>query len=85
MLTTPVIRAIRRARPAAHLSYLVEPQAAPVVLGNPQQTVVIGGASATEARFVVTPTGDLVVKGTVLMPHIMPLGDLSMGCYTNAP
>lgn len=56
-----------------------------VVLGNPQQTVVIGGASAEEARFVVTPTGDLVVKGTVLMPHIMPLGDLSMGSYTNAP
>ncbi len=41
MLTTPVIRAIRRARPAAHLSYLVEPQAAPVVLGNPHLDEVI--------------------------------------------
>ena len=41
MLTTPVIRAIRRARPGAHLSYLVEPQAAPVVSGNPNLDEVI--------------------------------------------
>ena len=41
VLTTPVIRAIRRARPAAHLSYLVEPQAAPVVIGNPNLDEVI--------------------------------------------
>jgi len=41
VLTTPVIRAIRRARPDAHLSYLVEPQAAPVVVGNPNLDEVI--------------------------------------------
>jgi len=41
VLTTPVIRAIRRARPDAHLSYLVESQAAPVVLGNPNLDEVI--------------------------------------------
>ena len=41
MLTTPVIRAIRRARPAARLSYLVEPQAAPVVTDNPHLDEVI--------------------------------------------
>ncbi|MFO7693611.1 MAG: glycosyltransferase family 9 protein [Vicinamibacterales bacterium] len=41
MLTTPVIRAIRRARPDAHLSYLVESQAAPVVAGNPHLDEVI--------------------------------------------
>jgi lipopolysaccharide heptosyltransferase II len=41
VLTTPVIRAIRRARPTAHLSYLVEPQAAPVVAGNPNLDDVI--------------------------------------------
>jgi heptosyltransferase I len=41
VLTTPVIRAIRRARPDAHLSYLVESQAAAVVLGNPNLDVVI--------------------------------------------
>ena len=35
VLTTPVVRAIRHARPDAHLAYLVEPQAAPVVAGNP--------------------------------------------------
>lgn len=34
VLTTPVISALRRARPDAHLSYLVEPLAAPVVTGN---------------------------------------------------
>ena len=41
MLTTPVIRAIRRARPSARLSYLVEPQAAPVVMANPHLDDVI--------------------------------------------
>jgi len=41
VLTTPIIRAIRRARPDAHLSYLVESQAAPVVLGNPNLDEVI--------------------------------------------
>ena len=41
VLTTPVIRAIRRARPAARLSYLVEPQAAPIVTGNPHLDEVI--------------------------------------------
>jgi ADP-heptose:LPS heptosyltransferase len=41
VLTTPIIRAIRRARPTAHLSYLVEPQAAPVVAGNPNLDDVI--------------------------------------------
>jgi ADP-heptose:LPS heptosyltransferase len=41
VLTTPIIRAIRRARPTAHLSYLVEPQAAPVVVGNPNLDEVI--------------------------------------------
>ena len=42
MLTTPIIRAIRRARPAAHLTYLVESQAASVVTGNPHldETIV---------------------------------------------
>ena len=37
----PIIRAIRRARPAAHLTYLVEPPAAPVVAGNPHLDEVI--------------------------------------------
>ena len=41
VLTTPVVRAIRHARPDAHLAYLVEPQAAPVVAGNPHLDEVI--------------------------------------------
>lgn len=39
--TTPLIRALRRHYPDAHLSYLVEPLAAPVVLGNPHLDDVI--------------------------------------------
>jgi heptosyltransferase I len=35
VLTTPVIRAIRRARPGARLAYLVEPDSAAVVAKNP--------------------------------------------------
>jgi heptosyltransferase-3 len=41
VLTTPVIRALRRARPDAHLTYLVEPQAAPVVTGNPHLNEIV--------------------------------------------
>jgi lipopolysaccharide heptosyltransferase II len=41
VFTTPVIRALRRRYPHAHLSYLVEPAAAPIVTGNPHLTDVI--------------------------------------------
>lgn len=41
VLTTPVIRALRRALPQARLTYLVEPQAAPVVAGNPHLDHVV--------------------------------------------
>jgi ADP-heptose:LPS heptosyltransferase len=40
-LTTPVIRAVRRRFPNAHVSYLVEPAAAPIVAGNPHLNEVI--------------------------------------------
>jgi lipopolysaccharide heptosyltransferase II len=35
VFTTPLIRAMRRRFPAAHLTYLVEPPAAPLLRGNP--------------------------------------------------
>lgn len=35
VFTTPLVRALRRRYPDAHLTYVVEPLAAPVVLGNP--------------------------------------------------
>ena len=35
VFTTPLIRALKRAFPEARLAYLVEPDAAPVVRGNP--------------------------------------------------
>ncbi len=41
VLTTPVIRALRRAYPDAHLSYLVEPHASAVVVRNPHLSEVI--------------------------------------------
>ncbi len=41
VFTTPVIRALRRLYPDAHLAYLVEPLAAPVVVGNPHLDDVI--------------------------------------------
>jgi lipopolysaccharide heptosyltransferase II len=33
--TTPILRALRRRFPDAHIAYLVEPSAAPVIAGNP--------------------------------------------------
>ena len=41
VFTTPAIRALRRHFPQAHLTYLVEEQAAPVVAGNPHLDDVI--------------------------------------------
>ena len=41
MFTTPAIRGIRQHFPDAHISYLVEPAAAPVVAGNPNIDDVI--------------------------------------------
>jgi len=50
VLTTPVIRALRRTMPDARLTYLVEPSAAPVVARNPHLDDVVvspllGGAA----------------------------------------
>jgi lipopolysaccharide heptosyltransferase II len=41
VFTTPLIRALRRRYPDAHLTYVVEPAAAPVVQGNPHLTEII--------------------------------------------
>lgn len=41
VFTTPAIGALRRRFPSAHLSYLVEPPAAPVVWGHPDLNEVI--------------------------------------------
>ena len=49
VFTTPLIRAIRRRHPDARLAYLVEPHAAPVVVGNPHLNEVVI-ASRPDAR-----------------------------------
>lgn len=41
VFTTPVIRALRRAYPDAHLAYLIEPAAAPVVRHHPDLDEII--------------------------------------------
>ena len=41
VFTTPAVRAIRRRFPDAHITYIVEEQAAPVVIGNPHVDAVI--------------------------------------------
>lgn len=51
VLTTPSIRALRRRYPAARLTYLVEPEAAPVVLPNPHlDHVVVATGPADRGR-----------------------------------
>jgi heptosyltransferase I len=47
VFTTPMLRALKRTFPGAHLSYLVEPSAAPVVTGNPHLDQVIVAPHAT--------------------------------------
>jgi ADP-heptose:LPS heptosyltransferase len=41
VFTTPAIRGLREHFPDAHITYIVEPAAAPVVIGNPNLTDVI--------------------------------------------
>jgi lipopolysaccharide heptosyltransferase II len=41
VFTTPAVRALRRRFPEAHLAYLVEPEAAPVVRGSPHLDAVM--------------------------------------------
>lgn len=41
VFTTPAVRALRQRFPDAHLSYIVEPAAAPIVIGNPDLNEVI--------------------------------------------
>jgi len=49
VFTTPVIRALRRHHPDAHLAYVVEPAAAPVLHGNPHldELIVVPSAGAS--------------------------------------
>jgi ADP-heptose:LPS heptosyltransferase len=41
VFTTPLLRALRQTRPNAHITYLVEPLAAPVVRHNPHLDEVL--------------------------------------------
>jgi lipopolysaccharide heptosyltransferase II len=50
VFTTPAVHALRRRFPEAHLSYLVEPAAAPVVIDNPHLDRVIVAPRAKGAR-----------------------------------
>jgi lipopolysaccharide heptosyltransferase II len=56
--TTPAVHALRRRFPDAHLTYIVEPAAAPVVIGNPHLDEVIVAPRALGARGML---GDLAL------------------------
>ena len=58
VFTTPAIHALRQRFPDAHLSYVVEPAAAPIVLNNPHLNQVI---VAPRARGVRGLLGDLAL------------------------
>ncbi|HEY7055678.1 MAG TPA: glycosyltransferase family 9 protein [Vicinamibacterales bacterium] len=53
MFTTPLIRALRRTYPDAHLAYLVEPIAAPVVVNNPHLDEMIVAPKRSGVRRVL--------------------------------
>jgi lipopolysaccharide heptosyltransferase II len=53
VFTTPIIRALRRTYPDAHLAYLVEPEAAPVVINNPHLDDVLIAPRTRGARRVL--------------------------------
>ncbi len=58
VLSTPVIRGLRRHYPDAHLTYVVEPLAAPVVRGNPHLNEVL---VVPVTRGLARVTGDLAL------------------------
>jgi predicted lipopolysaccharide heptosyltransferase III len=60
VFTTPVIRALRRRYPDAHIAYLVEPSAAPVIRGNPHLNEVIVAERRRGARRLLD---DLALAG----------------------
>jgi lipopolysaccharide heptosyltransferase II len=53
MFTTPLIRALRRTYPDAHLAYVVEPAAAAIVINNPHLDEVIIARHSRGARRLV--------------------------------
>jgi len=58
VFTTPAVHALRRRFPDAHLSYVVEPAAAPIVANNPHLNEVIVAPRAPGLRGVL---GDLAL------------------------
>ena len=56
VFTTPLLRGLRRRYPEAHIAYVVEPAAAPVVQGNPHLNEVI---VAPRARGLARITADI--------------------------
>jgi predicted lipopolysaccharide heptosyltransferase III len=62
IFTTPIIRALRRQYPDAHIAYLVEPSAAAVLRGNPHlNEVIVAPRRGGAARLV----DDLALAGRV--------------------
>lgn len=58
MFTTPAVHALRRRFPDAHLTYVVEPAAAPIVAGNPHLNDVVVAPRAPGVRGFV---GDIAL------------------------
>ena len=58
VFTTPAVHALRRRFPDAHLTYIVEPAAAPIVINNPHLDEVIVAPRARGVRGVL---GDLAL------------------------
>jgi ADP-heptose:LPS heptosyltransferase len=57
VFTTPIPRALKRAFPESHLTYLVEPPAAPIVRGNPHlDDVIVAPRPRGVARLVADLT-----------------------------
>jgi lipopolysaccharide heptosyltransferase II len=76
VFTTPLIRALRRAYPAARLAYVVEESAAPVVRNNPHLDDLI---IAPRARGLERIRADLALAGRLRAEHFDLAIDLHGG------
>jgi lipopolysaccharide heptosyltransferase II len=76
VFTTPVIRALRHRYPAAHLAYVVEPAAEPIVRGNPHLSEVIVAPKGKGVRRV---RDDLALAARLRAQHFDVALDLHGG------
>src|SRR5258706_15500767 len=76
VLTTPLVRALKRRYPDAQLTYLVEPAAAPIVRGNPHLSDIV---IVPKSRGLIRVRDDIAIARRLRHAHFDVVIDLHGG------